>query len=115
WREYGRHAVLFVLTAFSVYLAGGPLLALGLLSILMAHEMGHYVACRLYRVDATLPFFIPFPISFVGTLGAFIRIRSPIPNRRALFDIGVAGPVAGFVVCLPVLVLGTLDATLIPT
>jgi len=108
--------VLFVLTAFSIHLTGGPLLALGLLAILLSHEMGHYVACRLYRVDATLPFFIPAPgLSMVGTLGAFIRIRSPIPNRRALFDIGVAGPLAGFVVCLPVLVLGVLEASLVPS
>lgn len=113
WREYGRQAVLFVLTALSVYLVGGPFLALGLLSILISHEMGHYVACRLYGVDATLPFFIPFP-SMVGTLGAFIRIRGLIPHRRALFDIGIAGPLAGFVVCLPVLVLGVLEATWAP-
>ncbi len=76
--------------------------------------MGHYVAARLYGVDVTLPFFIPFPVpgvSLVGTLGAFIRIRSPIPHRRALFDIGVAGPLAGFVVCLPVLWLGIREAT----
>ncbi len=108
--------MLFVLTAISIYLTGGPLLALGLLAILLSHEMGHYVACRLYRVDATLPFFLPAPgLSMVGTLGAFIRIRSPIPNRRALFDIGVAGPLAGFVVCLPVLVLGVLEASLVPS
>jgi membrane-associated protease RseP (regulator of RpoE activity) len=113
WREYGRQALLFVLTALSVYLAGGPLLALGLLSILVAHEMGHYIACRLYRVDATLPFFIPFP-TMVGTLGAFIRIRGPIPHRRALFDIGIAGPLAGFAVCLPVLALGVLEAAWAP-
>ena len=113
WREYGRQAVLFVLTALSVYMAGGPLLALGLLSILISHEMGHYVACRLYGVDATLPFFIPFP-SMVGTLGAFIRIRGPMPHRRALFDIGIAGPLAGFAVCLPVLALGVLEAAWAP-
>ena len=91
----------------------GARLAIGLLSILLAHEMGHYVAARLYRVNVTLPFFIPFPLpgfSLVGTLGAFIRIRSPIPHRRALFDIGVAGPLAGFVVCLPVLWLGIREA-----
>ena len=79
--------------------------------------MGHYVAARYYGVDVTLPFFIPFPvpgISLVGTLGAFIRIRSPIPHRRALFDIGVAGPLAGFVVCLPVLWLGIREATVQP-
>lgn len=115
FERYGRHLLLLILTAASVYLMGGPLLVVGLLSILLAHEMGHYVACRHYRVDATLPFFIPGPIiSFVGTFGAFIRIRSPIPNRKALFDIGVAGPLAGFVVCLPVLVLGTLQAKVIP-
>jgi len=82
-------------------------LAGALLAVLLAHEFGHYIACRLYRVDSTLPYFIPAPfIGLVGTLGAFIRIRSPIPHRRALFDIGIAGPLAGFVVCLPVLWLG---------
>jgi membrane-associated protease RseP (regulator of RpoE activity) len=73
-----------------------------LMLILMAHEMGHYVACLRYRVYATLPFFIPAPTP-IGTLGAFIRIKSPIPTRRALFDIGIAGPIAGFMVALPVL------------
>lgn len=132
WQRWGRNLVLFVLTAASVFLTGGLRdvvipghreilvldvgaglrLAAGLLSILFAHEMGHYVACRYYRVDATLPFFIPAPfISMVGTLGAFIRIRARIPERKALFDIGVAGPLAGFVVCLPVLWLGLREAT----
>ena len=107
------NVLLFVLTAASVYLVGGPLLVAGLLSILMAHEMGHYLMCRRYRVDATLPYFIPFPFfpfTLVGTLGAFIRMRGPIPHRRALFDIGIAGPLAGFAVCLPVLVLGIREA-----
>jgi membrane-associated protease RseP (regulator of RpoE activity) len=129
WQRWGRNLVLFLLTALSVFLVGsstlvtapgrgtflffnvgsGLRLMVGLLAILTSHEMGHYLACRYYRVDATLPFFIPFP-SLVGTLGAFIRIRAPIPNRRALFDIGVAGPLAGFVVALPVLWLGILEA-----
>jgi membrane-associated protease RseP (regulator of RpoE activity) len=114
WQRWGRNLLLFVLTATSVYLTGGWRLALGLLSILFAHEMGHYVACRIYRVDATLPFFIPAPfLSLVGTLGAFIRIRGRIPNRKALFDIGIAGPLAGFVVCLPVLVLGALEGEIV--
>jgi membrane-associated protease RseP (regulator of RpoE activity) len=94
--------------------ADGLRLVVGLLGILVAHEMGHYLAARYYGVDATLPFFIPLPLpgfSLVGTLGAFIRIRGPIPNRRALFDIGVAGPLAGFAVCLPVLWLGIREAT----
>ena len=75
-----------------------------LLAILTAHEAGHYVACRIYGVDATLPFFIPAPPLFgpAGTLGAFIKILSPLPSRRATFDIGVAGPIAGFLVLIPV-------------
>ena len=73
-----------------------------LMLILLAHEMGHYLYCRKYGVSATLPFFIPAP-TLIGTLGAFIRIRSPIRSRTALFDIGIAGPIAGFVVALGVL------------
>lgn len=78
--------------------------ALSLMFILLAHEMGHYLYARHYRVYATPPFFIPFP-SLIGTLGAFIRIKGPIPNRTALFDIGIAGPIAGFIPsCAAVLV-----------
>lgn len=76
------------------------------MSILTAHELGHYFACRAYNVDATLPYFLPAPITFTGTLGAVIRIREPFPSKRALFDIGVAGPIAGFVVLVPFLVWG---------
>jgi Zn-dependent protease len=73
-----------------------------LMLILLAHEMGHYLYCKRYGVWATLPFFIPAP-TLIGTLGAFIRIRSPIRSRTALFDIGIAGPIAGFVVSVLVL------------
>src|SRR2546430_3249717 len=73
-----------------------------LMLILLAHEMGHYLCCRYYGVYATLPFFIPAP-TLIGTLGAFIRIRSPIRSRTALFDIGIAGPIAGFLVAVAVL------------
>jgi membrane-associated protease RseP (regulator of RpoE activity) len=79
--------------------------SLPLLAILFAHEMGHYLTCRRYGIDASPPYFIPFP-SLVGTLGAFIRIRQPIATKRQLFDIGVAGPIAGFVVAIPLLVWG---------
>ena len=90
-------------------LADGIAFSLSLLAILFSHEMGHYLACRYYRVDATLPFFIPAPPVFLaGTFGAFIKIRSPIPTRRALFDIGLAGPLAGFVVAVPLSVVGIL-------
>ncbi len=87
-----------------------------LLFILVAHEMGHYVACRIYRVDATLPYFIPTPplIGPAGTFGAFIKIRSPMPSRKAVFDIGVAGPIAGFVALIPIAFLGIFTAEKAP-
>src|SRR5262249_5124788 len=78
-----------------------------LLGILTTHEFGHYVMCMRRRVFATLPFFIPAP-TLIGTLGAFIRIRSPIRSRADLFDIGIAGPIAGFVVAVPILIFGLL-------
>jgi membrane-associated protease RseP (regulator of RpoE activity) len=97
------------------YIAEGLKFSASLLSILLAHESGHYVACRLYGVDATLPFFIPMPPPFMaGTLGAFIKIKSPIPSRRALFDIGVAGPLAGFALIIPVAFAALLTATPAP-
>jgi membrane-associated protease RseP (regulator of RpoE activity) len=77
-----------------------------ILAILGCHELGHYFACRYYDVDASLPFFLPFPLVLTGTLGAFIRIREPIPSKRMLFDIGIAGPIAGFIVAVPALVIG---------
>lgn len=79
--------------------------SLTLMFILFAHEMGHYLYARHYHVYATLPFFVPFP-SLIGTLGAFIRIKSPIPSRAALFDIGIAGPIAGFIPACVALVAG---------
>src|SRR5215210_102835 len=97
------------------FIVEGLKFAGALLSILLAHESGHYVACRLYGVDATLPYFIPMPPPFMaGTLGAFIKIKSPIPSRRALFDIGVAGPLAGFLVIIPVACAALLTATPAP-
>jgi Peptidase family M50 len=85
-----------------------------LMLILLAHEMGHYLYCRRYGVWATLPFFIPAP-TLIGTFGAFIRIRSPIRSRTALFDIGIAGPIAGFVVALAVLIVSLGLSKPIPT
>ncbi|HEY0093472.1 MAG TPA: site-2 protease family protein, partial [Archangium sp.] len=80
--------------------------SVALLTILGAHEMGHYVLARLHGVDASLPYFIPLPYLGVGTLGAVIRIRGRIPTRNALVDIGAAGPLAGLVVALPFLLWG---------
>jgi membrane-associated protease RseP (regulator of RpoE activity) len=103
--------LLFALTAASIYLAGGFRMMAAILCILLAHEMGHYLMCRRYGVDASLPYFIPLPlISPFGTLGALIRMRTPVPDRRALMDIGASGPLAGFLVCLPVLFLGLREA-----
>jgi membrane-associated protease RseP (regulator of RpoE activity) len=88
--------------------------ALSLLAILGTHEMGHFLATRRYRIRATLPYFIPVPPAGIfpfGTFGAFIQIRSPIPNRKALFDVGIAGPLAGFIIAVPVLIWGLMHST----
>jgi len=100
---------LFVVRHPFSLLSGLPF-ALSVLAILAAHEMGHYLACRRYGIPATLPFFLPGIPPF-GTFGAVIRIRGVIPNRKALFDVAAAGPLAGFAVALPILVWGVLRAT----
>jgi membrane-associated protease RseP (regulator of RpoE activity) len=106
--------LLFVLTAISTYVTGGLWYAVAIMSILLFHEMGHYFMCRKYAVPATLPFFIPFPIlNPFGTMGAIIRMQGFIPNRRALFDIGAAGPLAGFILCLPAIYWGMLHSKVI--
>jgi membrane-associated protease RseP (regulator of RpoE activity) len=131
-----RHVVLFILTFVTTTLAGtffygsyaselgnaSPSLSLttllihgmwysgSVLAILGAHEFGHYFACRYYGVDASLPYFLPFwlPVNapLPGTLGAIIRIRQPLSSKRQFFDIGIAGPIAGFLVLVPILVIG---------
>jgi len=134
-----RYVVLFALTVLSTTQAGGlhyaiftsgfseqipriPLVSLllhglwyslSILAILGCHELGHYFACRYYRVDASRPYFLPMPFLLTGTLGAFIRIRAPIPGKRALFDIGIAGPIAGFLVAVPVLLMGMHMSTVV--
>ena len=134
-----RYLILFLLTVVSTTYAGGlhyasflvgfseripdislaSLLLHGLwysvsiLAILGCHELGHYYACRYYRVDASRPYFLPMPFLLTGTLGAFIRIRAPIPGKRALFDIGIAGPIAGFIVALPLLLGGMHMSTVV--
>lgn len=93
---------------------GGMAYMATILGILGCHELGHYLACRYYDVDASLPFFLPMPITITGTLGAFIRIREPIPTKRMLFDIGIAGPIAGFLVAVPALLLGLSLSRVVP-
>jgi len=95
----------------SVLLMGLPF-SLTLMTILLAHEFGHYLAAMYHRVDASLPYFLPSP--FMGTFGAFIRVRSPIYSKRVLFDIGISGPLAGFVFLLPALSIGLAFSKVIP-
>ncbi len=124
------HLILFVLTFVSCMISGvafignkdpfdllnielGLEYALLLMFFLSAHEFGHYIAAKIHKVDVTLPYYIPFPISPIapisfGTMGALIRIKGQIPNKKALFDIGVAGPLAGFLVCMFYLVYGVI-------
>ncbi|MBN8581442.1 MAG: site-2 protease family protein [Anaerolineae bacterium] len=134
--KVSTNIILFVLTVFSVMLAGaqpeGPVptdtlgqmlmlaksiftgwpFALSLLGILLAHELGHYFMSLYHKTPATLPYFIPFPFSPLGTMGAAILMRGTPKNKRVLFDIGVAGPIAGLVVAIPVLLYGlTLSTT----
>ena len=87
----------------SVLLSGLPF-SLAIMTILLGHEMGHYLTCRYYGIDATLPYFIPAP-GLVGTMGAFIKIKSPIQHRAALLEVGIAGPIVGFVLAIPTLII----------
>jgi membrane-associated protease RseP (regulator of RpoE activity) len=131
---------LFILTLFSVLFAGalhayagpepesgtallfsllaalpsGIPFAISLLAILLAHEFGHYLAARYHRTNVTLPYFIPFPLSLFGTMGAFIRLKEPPRNKRVLLDIGIAGPLAGLVIAIPVLLYGLSLSTIEP-
>jgi membrane-associated protease RseP (regulator of RpoE activity) len=87
--------------------------SVAIMFFLLAHEGGHYLACRYYNIDATLPYFIPAP-TLVGTFGAFIKIRAPITNKKVLFDIGIAGPLAGFIVSLPTMIYGIMMSKSLP-
>jgi membrane-associated protease RseP (regulator of RpoE activity) len=109
------NVILLLLTCVSTFYAGylpaerfsdGLWYCGGIIAILFFHEMGHYLMCVRHGVRATLPFFIPFPLSPFGTLGAVIRMDSRMPNRRVLFDIGVAGPLAGLAVTIPAIYFG---------
>jgi membrane-associated protease RseP (regulator of RpoE activity) len=93
-------------------LAGLPF-AVALLTILLAHELGHFFACRHHHIRSSYPFFIPFP-NLIGTFGAFILIRSPIRTTRALFDVGASGPLVGLVFAVPALVYGVLHSSIVP-
>jgi membrane-associated protease RseP (regulator of RpoE activity) len=134
-RDWRINATLFVLTVLSVFAAGGHVFqleasgfrefarALGsgwtfavpLLAILVVHEFGHYIAARIHRVDASLPYFLPLPVlSLFGTMGAIIAMRGRIRSRNALLDIGASGPLAGMVIAIPVLVIGLSLSPVLP-
>ncbi|MBA4391228.1 MAG: hypothetical protein C0399_09840 [Syntrophus sp. (in: bacteria)] len=108
------HIVLFLLTIGSTIFVGGFLYSFAIMTILLSHEMGHYLMTRKYGIPSTLPFFIPFPMEPFGTFGAIIRMKGIIVNKKALFDIGVAGPLAGFLVALPFIVVGIKLSTVQP-
>jgi membrane-associated protease RseP (regulator of RpoE activity) len=138
-RDWRVNAVLFVLTVLSVFATRGGVLgpegprltnvaavlralrsgwtfAVPLLAILVVHEFGHYIAARIHRVDASLPYFLPLPVlSIFGTMGAIIAMRGRIRSRNALLDIGASGPLAGLVVAIPVLVVGLSLSPVIPS
>jgi membrane-associated protease RseP (regulator of RpoE activity) len=111
--KYWLHSLLFLLTVISTWGVGtlsfGPkgwIFSASLLAILTSHEFGHYFAAKYHRVPASLPYFIPLPLPPFGTMGAVIRMSPRIPNRRVLFDIAAAGPIAGLVVALPITFVG---------
>lgn len=104
--RYTKALVLFLLTVGSTYLAGGWQYSLAVMSILVFHEFGHYLQCRRYGVPSTLPYFIPMPLTPIGTMGAVIVQQSGVANRRQMFDIAISGPLAGLVVAIPALLWG---------
>jgi membrane-associated protease RseP (regulator of RpoE activity) len=124
------HLVLFILTFFTTVIAGalqaginiftypgkfyeGLPFALTLMSILLAHELSHYIASRKHNIQATLPYFIPAP-TLIGTFGAFIKMKSPVTTRKALLDIGISGPLAGFIISFIVSVMGLSLSKVVP-
>ena len=107
------HVYFLALRNPSVLLAGLPF-AFTLMGILLAHELGHFFTCRYYGMTASYPYFIPFP-SLFATMGAFIRIRSAITNRKALFDVGLSGPVVGFLFTVPALAVAIAHSKIVPS
>jgi membrane-associated protease RseP (regulator of RpoE activity) len=110
--DFFRNALLAL--THPVWLFLGLQFSIPLIAILLAHELGHYFACRHYGLHCTPPYFIPVPVFLAGTLGAFIKIRSPFGDNKQLFDVGIAGPLAGYAVTLPVLWIGLRLSTIVP-
>jgi membrane-associated protease RseP (regulator of RpoE activity) len=106
--------ILFLFTCYTTFGVGGPAYSFALMLTLVCHEFGHYIQARRYRVPASLPYFIPIPAPPLGTMGAVIAMRGEMPNRRALFDIGISGPLAGLVPALVFSVVGLSLSTVVP-
>ncbi len=113
-RSWALPAGLFLATVVSTFLVGGMWYSASVMAILVCHELGHYVTARLYGMRVSLPFFIPLPLPPMGTMGAIIRMRSPVPNRRALFDVGIAGPLAGLALAIPLTFVGLAFSKVVP-
>jgi membrane-associated protease RseP (regulator of RpoE activity) len=109
------HIVLFILTVASTLIVGGPAYSIAIILILLGHEMGHYFTSRRYGIRATLPYFLPFPFSPFGTLGAVIRMEGTITSRKSLFDTGVAGPFMSLLLSIPAIAIGLRFSKVIPT
>ncbi|MBN1827516.1 MAG: site-2 protease family protein [Candidatus Eisenbacteria bacterium] len=107
-------AVLFTLTLLSTALVGGVAYSIALIAILLTHEMGHYLTARRHRIPATLPFFLPMPFTIIGTFGAVIKMDGRRATRKQLFDVGVAGPLAGTVVAIPITLIGIRLSRVVP-
>lgn len=121
--KYHINIILFIATVATTIYAGyifgggslldGILFSIAIMAIIGTHELAHYFAARKYKVEATLPYFIPAP-TMIGTFGAVINVKSPIPTRNALFDLGVSGPLAGLIITIPVLFIGISLSSAVP-
>jgi len=107
--------LLFILTVTSTWLTGGPSYSIAIMLILLGHELGHYFVSRKHGIRATLPYFLPFPLSPFGTLGAVIRMESTVSSRKALFDTGAAGPLTSLCLSIPAILVGLKLSEVVPT
>ncbi len=114
-RRYWIHILLFVLTVASTWLTGGPSYSIAVMLILLGHELGHYFMSRKQGIRATLPYFLPFPLSPFGTFGAVIRMESTVSSRKALFDTGAAGPLTSLCLSIPAIIVGLRFSEVVPT
>jgi len=105
-RQSRIHILLFLATFLTTYYVNGIWYSVAIMTTLLSHELGHFFMCRKYQVDATLPYFLPLPLPPFGTFGAVIKMKGHIPHKRALFDIGAAGPLMGLVFAIPATIIG---------